>query len=216
MRRTMPITLSLLTLACGGAGSDVGEGPLADVATQFGTLDCTSTSVDEDRSWCAVTHAGRGPITPPSDTKIRMGLTLAVHPGEDPKAAVLERTTLSALFVGAAGARLLDLKPTTDAEMSDLMGVVMSIASTLKCVPSSSVLVKKDLLDHLKGESTDLHTLTSDATSTVFQGLSTPAIIERIDDLPCGGPVYVVVETAKDGLIFVSVFPDSDLTVLPQ
>ncbi len=215
MRRVVVVALSVFTLACGG-GASTPTGPLAEVAKQFGTIDCSSTSTDEDRSWCAVTHAGSGPITAPGNTKVRMGLTLALRPSEDPKAAVLERTTLSALFIDASGAKLLNVQPSAAADMNDLIGVVMSIASTLKCVPYSSVLVTKDLSDSLKSESTDLHTLSTDATATVFQGMNTPAIIERVEDLPCGGPVYITLETATDGGMSVSVFPDSDLTILPQ
>jgi hypothetical protein len=201
----------LFVLACGGMGT---TNPMAGMAERFAGFDCSAGSSDPDRSWCPAAAAGHGPFTPPETTAIRLGLTLAVRPGEDPRDAVLERTSLSVLFIGTGGAKVLDVTPSNDQEAVDLVGVVMSIAATLKGVPDSSVLVKSDLKGWLSTKTDDLHPLTLDADGGTFEGLFRSAIIQRIEGEPWGA-AWVVFENGPDGA-FISVFPDSELAVLPE
>ena len=216
MRRLLFSFTILLTLACGGGGSaDLGTDPaVSAVAARFASVDCAVGSTDLDRSWCPVQSAGHGPFVPPEATQIRMGLTLSLRPGEEPKDVILDRTTVSALFIGGGGAKILDVRPSNDQEQQDLVTTVFSIAEILKGMHGTTqVAVTGDLQSYLQGQGTDLHPLTADEHGASISGAPNPTDIERIEGQPWGA-AYVVVETAPDG-VFVSVFPDADLAVKP-
>ena len=218
MRRGVLALVGGLSLACSGAATPVAvappTGPFADMAHQFGTIDCSDSSQDPDRAWCPVTKAGRGPFKPSPTTLVRLGLTLAVLPGQDPKTAMEGSTTLSALYIGSSGAKIVDIKPTSDDERQALIAVVMSISATLKGVQPSGVLAKHELASYLRGDRSDLHALTVDADGASFDGMANRAIVEHLDGLPCGA-AWVVLETSPDRSL-VSVFPDVEITELPQ
>lgn len=183
---------------------------VADVSKRIGAaVKCGPTDRDLHRSWCPVVRAGREPLALPSTPTTYFGLTVALRPGDDPRAAFLKALSPSALHVGPAGARLTTIRGDNEDEQRQLLEAAMSAATVLKGL-AKTVTLPKGLADYLDAQrERPLHPLTPrGATAADFGGQIRARLLRA-------GDAFVVIEQATDGVfdgIFVNVYPIAPIT----
>lgn len=171
-------------------------------------IQCEAGKRDVNRHWCAVTRIGKDDFSLPKETTTYLGLSVPLKPGDAVRAAVLGRTSVSALHVGPGGARLTSLKASNPQEEQEMLPVLVAIGVTLKGESKEPIAVSAGLWGFLKGEqSKPGYPLKVEKTSADYAG-KLPSTLYRVSTQ--SGAVYVVVETATDGT-FVSVFPIVEL-----
>ena len=187
------------------------EGPLTDasvaaIAKRFAaSIKCGAKDKDPQRAWCAVTKVDKAAFKAPKETSTLLGLSVELPDDADVNTQLLGTTSVSALHLGSATAKLTSLKPSNEQEAKDMVPVLFDIAGALK-MDGKSIGVTKDLNDYLTSERAKPGNPMKAAGKSMEYTAKLPSRLYQV------GNAYVVIESAAKGY-FVSVFPAVPLTV---
>jgi hypothetical protein len=208
----LPILLIVAT-SCGGAAPATPAEPATaaapagnSIAKRFAAeLDCSATSMDMLRGWCAVTQIETAGFTLPDKAVTLFGISVPIRPNAKIRDSLLGAgSRLNTLTMDAGHLQFRDIKPENDDERKQLLEVLFNLVATLNhkqsTLPVSAGLAT--FADAQRANAATGQAAHSDPHGLDFTAKA-PSHAYLVNN------VYVIVEDEADGT-WVSAYPVAD------